>query len=66
MAKHRKEFQEYIKVTERPIVTLTLYRESPATAFLHAAVEAKCAEEQCLNHFKIKKYRKIMPSCTVI
>ena len=58
MPKPRKEFQEYIKVTERPIVTLNLYRESPAIAFLHAAVEAKCAEEQCLNHFKIKKTAK--------
>lgn len=54
MSKPRKEFQEYIKIAEKPIVTLDLYRESPATAFLHAAVEAKCAEEHCLNHFKIK------------
>lgn len=54
MSKPRKEFQEYIKITERPIVTLDLYRESPATAFLHAAVEAKCAENHCLNHFNVK------------
>ena len=53
MPKHRKEFQEYIKVADKPVVTLDLYRESPATAFLHAAVEAKCAAVLCLNHFKI-------------
>ena len=53
MPKHRKEFQEYIKVADKPVVTLDLYRESPATAFLHAVVEAKCAAVLCLNHFKI-------------
>jgi len=52
MPKHAKEFQEYLIKPKHKYISHKQYIESPATAFLKYAVDAKDAVNCCLNKFE--------------
>lgn len=58
MPKDRKQFYEYIKQASSSTVTLSNYKESPASAFLKYIVNAKNASNQCLSKFKTRKRKE--------
>lgn len=58
MAKVIKQFYEYISAAGLSTVTLSNYKESPASAFLKYVISAKNASNQCLRTFKTKKRKK--------